>query len=184
MPNCRNTTTHFTCLCLPKNVWTPSNYCDWKRVSFYMNIQQDFKELLRLLEENKVEYLIVGGYAVAFHGYPRFTKDIDIYYNICSDNIRKLQKSLLRFGFTSKDLPEYLFRTKGNIITFGVEPVRVDIINDISGVKFVNAWKKRVRGHYGDVEVNFIGRLDLIRNKKSTLRLQDKVDSEKLSENK
>jgi hypothetical protein len=149
-----------------------------------MNIQQDFKELLRLLEEHQVEYLVVGGYAVAFHGYPRFTKDIDIYYNISPGNIRKLQESLLNFGFTSKDLSDDLFNTKGNIITFGVEPVRVDIINDISGVEFADAWGQRVRGHYGDVGVNFIGKLDLIKNKRSTPRLQDKADAEKLSENK
>jgi hypothetical protein len=121
-----------------------------------MNIQQDFEELLRLLEENKVEYLIVGGYAVAFHGFPRFTKDIDIYYNISPQNIQKLQKALLKFGFSSEDVPHDLFYTKGNIITFGVEPVRVDIINDISGVEFSDAWEKKIRGKYGDVEVNFL----------------------------
>ncbi len=108
-----------------------------------MNIQQDFEELLQLLEEHQVEYLIVGGYAVAFHGYPRFTKDIDIYYNSSSTNIQKLQKALSEFGFTSEELPTDLFQTKGNIITFGVEPVRVDIINDISGVAFNDAWKKK-----------------------------------------
>jgi hypothetical protein len=148
-----------------------------------MNIQQDFEELLKLLEEHRVEYLIVGGYAVAFHGYPRFTKDIDIFYNISSANNRKLQAALLKFGFTSKDFPADLFKKKGNIITFGVEPVRVDIINDISGVAFVDAWKKRVRGNYGDVEVNFISKVDLIKNKTATPRLQDKADAENLSEN-
>ena len=148
-----------------------------------MNIQQDFEELLKLLEEHKIEYLIVGGYAVAFHGYPRFTKDIDIYYNVSPTNIQKLQKALLKFGFTTKDIPAETFNTKGNIITFGVEPVRVDIINDISGIKFNDAWKKKVRGKYGKVEVNFISKIDLIKNKTSTSRLQDKADAEKLSEN-
>ena len=148
-----------------------------------MNIQQDFEELLKLLEEHKVEYLIVGGYAVAFHGYPRFTKDIDIYYNVSPTNIQKLQKALLKFGFTLKDIPADTFTTKGNIITFGVEPVRVDIINDITGVEFNDAWKKKVRGKYGNVEVNFISKTDLIKNKTSTPRLQDKADAEELSEN-
>jgi hypothetical protein len=147
-----------------------------------MNIQQDFEELLRLLEEYKVEYLIVGGYAVAFHGYPRFTKDIDIYYNDSSANIKKLQTALAKFGFPPQDLPADLFLTKGNIITFGVEPVRVDIINDISGVEFNDAWDKKVRGKYGAVQVNFIGKIDLIKNKSSTPRLQDKADAEKLSD--
>lgn len=75
-----------------------------------------------------------------------------------------------------------MFYTKGNIITFGVEPVRVDIINDISGVEFSDAWDKKIRGKYGDVEVNFISKIDLIKNKKSTSRLQDKADVEKLLE--
>jgi hypothetical protein len=148
-----------------------------------MNIQQDFEELLKLLEEHKIEYLIVGGYAVAFHGYPRFTKDIDIYYNVSPTNIKKLQKAFLMFGFTPKDIPPETFTAKGNIITFGVEPVRVDIINDISGVEFNDAWKKKVRGKYGKVEVNFISKIDLIKNKTSTSRLRDKADAEKLSEN-
>jgi hypothetical protein len=145
-----------------------------------MNIQHDFKELLRLLEEHKVEYLIVGGYAVAFHGFPRFTKDIDIYYHNSPGNIPKLRKALSRFGFTSKDLPARLFTQPGNIITFGVEPVRVDIINEIAGVTFTQAWEKRSRGVYGGIKVNFIGKSDLIQNKLSTKRLQDKVDAEKL----
>jgi len=148
-----------------------------------MNIQQDFEELLKLLEEHKIEYLIVGGYAVAFHGYPRFTKDIDVFYNISAINIQRLQKALEKFGFTTKDLPAELFYSKGNIITFGIEPVRVDIINEISGVEFNDAWKKRVRGKYGTAQVNFINKTDLIKNKTSTPRLQDKADAEKLSEN-
>ncbi len=148
-----------------------------------MNIQQDFEELLKLLEEHKIEYLIVGGYAVAFHGYPRFTKDIDIFYNISAINIQRLQKALEKFGFTTKDLPAELFYSKGTIITFGIEPVRVDIINEISGVEFNDAWNKRVRGNYGTAEVNFINKTDLIKNKTSTPRLQDKADAEKLSEN-
>jgi len=148
-----------------------------------MNIQQDFEELLKLLEEHNVEYLIVGGYAVAFHGYPRFTKDIDIYYNISAINILGLQKALEKFGFTTKDLPAELFYSKGNIITFGIEPVRVDLINEISGVEFNDAWENRARGNYGTSEVNFINKSDLIKNKTSTPRLQDKADAEKLSEN-
>jgi hypothetical protein len=147
-----------------------------------MNIQQDFEELLKLLEEQKVEYLIVGGYAVAFHGYPRFTKDIDIFYRRSSENIKKLQTALIKFGFPSHELPEELFQSKENVITFGIEPVRVDIISEIDGVDFDQAWGKRVRGSYGEAEVNFISRIDLIKNKKSTSRLQDKADAEKLSE--
>jgi predicted nucleotidyltransferase len=146
-----------------------------------MNIQQDFAELLKLLEEHHVEYMIVGGYAVAFHGHPRFTKDIDFFYNNTTRNVQNLIECLISFGFPQSDFSQDVFLTPGNIITFGVEPVRVDIINEISGVTFTEAWPKHVRGKYGDIEVNFISKIDLIKNKLSTTRLQDKADAEALN---
>ena len=75
-----------------------------------MNIQPDFEELLRLLEEHKVEYLIVGGFAVAYHGYPRFTKDIDIFFRGTGENIQKLRRALIEFGFADNELPQDLFQ--------------------------------------------------------------------------
>ena len=81
------------------------------------------EELLKLLEKNKVEYVIVGGYAVAFHGYPRFTKDIDIFFNKSKINISAIRKALLSFGFPEIDIPEKLFEDTGNIIQFGVIPL-------------------------------------------------------------
>jgi hypothetical protein len=146
-----------------------------------MHIQQDFEELLALLEKHKVKYMVVGGYAVAFHGYPRFTKDIDVFYERTPENVKNLMKVLVAFGFPPAELSEDIFKTKGNIITFGVEPVRVDIINDISGIEFGEAWPSHVRGKYGKTEVNFIGKLELIKNKSSTKRSKDKVDVEGLS---
>ena len=104
-----------------------------------MNIQPDFEKLLRLLECHKVKYMIVGGYAVAFHGFPRFTKDIDIYYSDSDEDITNLKKALLDFGFQHHQLPDELFKTKGNIITFGIEPIRIALLNEIDGVKFENA---------------------------------------------
>jgi hypothetical protein len=145
-----------------------------------MITQQHFEELLRLLEENNVEYVIVGGYAVAFHGYPRFTKDIDIFFRNSPDNIKKVIAALVLFGFPESDLPGSLFSDTGNIIQFGVSPLRVDIINEIDGVSFSEAFDNSVRGKYGSVEVNFIGRVQLIKNKKESGRPQDLVDAEKL----
>ena len=145
-----------------------------------MRIQQDFEELLGLLEENKVKYLIVGGYAVALHGYPRFTKDLDIFYENSEDNIVRLRKALLSFGFTQHDIPFDLFRTQGNILTFGIEPVRVDLINEIDGVEFNSAYANRVKSRYGRFEATFIGKKDLLFNKRSTNRLKDKVDAMEL----
>ncbi len=145
-----------------------------------MNTQQDFEEFLKLLEKNKVQYLIVGGYAVAFHGYPRFTQDIDIFYNNVKDNIKKIIDSLVEFGFSEKDLKEDIFIKKGNIIQFGIPPVRIDLINQIDGVSFEEAEKNKVRGKYGEIKVNFIGKKELIKNKNCTGRLKDKADIEEL----
>jgi len=121
-----------------------------------MNIQQDFEELLKLLEDNSVQYIIVGGYAVAYHGFPRLTKDIDFFFDNSKENVKKIIRSLIEFGFPEADLDVETFTTEGNIITFGVEPMRVDFINQISGVKFDEAWNNKVRGKYGKVEVNWV----------------------------
>ncbi|MBN1576042.1 MAG: nucleotidyltransferase [Chitinispirillaceae bacterium] len=146
-----------------------------------MNIQQDFEELLKLLEGNSVQYIIIGGYAVAYHGFPRLTKDIDFFFDNSKENVKKIILSLIAFGFPEADLDVETFTTEGNIITFGVEPVRVDFINQISGVKFDEAWNNKVRGKYGKVEVNFIGLMELLKNKSSTNRPKDKLDAEELS---
>ncbi|MDA3837798.1 MAG: hypothetical protein PF574_02330 [Candidatus Delongbacteria bacterium] len=145
-----------------------------------MNIQQDFKELLLLLEKNKIDYMVVGGYAVAFYGYPRFTKDIDIFFEVSKENVIKLIGTLIEFGFPESDLNEEMFLEKGNVITFGVEPVRVDFLNDIDGVDFKEAKLNRVRGKYDNTDIYFIGKDELIKNKLSTNRLQDKADVEEL----
>jgi len=145
-----------------------------------MNIHPDFEELFRLLEEHRVEYMIVGGYAVAFHGFPRFTNDIDIFFNSSVENVTRLREALISFGFIEKDLPEEAFTKKGNILTFGVAPSRVDLFNDIDGVTFSDAKTKSVRGTYGRIQVTFIGFEDLIRNKKATPRPKDKLDVDAL----
>ena len=147
-----------------------------------MITQQHFEELLKLLEENQVEYVVVGGYAVAFYGYPRFTKDIDIFFKNSELNVKRIKKALISFGFTDKDLPDDLFYEKGNIIQFGIEPLRVDIINEIDGVNIEDALKNSTRGKYGKVEINFIGINELIKNKESTGREQDIIDAKKLKE--
>jgi len=145
-----------------------------------MNTQLDFEELLKLLEENNVEYMIVGGYAVAFYGYPRFTKDIDIFFQCDPKNIKKLKNALYSFGFDKASLPDNIFTEEGNIIKFGIEPVRIDLLNKIDGVLFENIKSRTVRGRYGAVKVSFISKEDLITNKKASGRAQDIADLEKL----
>lgn len=95
-----------------------------RRAGFYMNIHPDFRDLLQSLEEHEVDYMIVGGYAVAYHGYPRFTNDIDIFSAASRDNVERLRAALLAFAFAfdEEDLPRDAFTTEGNIVTFGAEP--------------------------------------------------------------
>jgi predicted nucleotidyltransferase len=145
-----------------------------------MNTQPDFEELLRLLEKHNVDYMIVGGYAVAFHGHPRFTKDIDVFFDATTSNIDAIRNALCEFGFKKSEIPPELFCEPGNIVTFGAAPVRVDIINEIDGVSYADARVNRVRGSYGGVDVSFIGCDDLIMNKKATPRSKDKLDAEEL----
>jgi hypothetical protein len=146
-----------------------------------MNIQQDFEELLSLLRHNEVDFVVVGGYAVAFHGSPRFTKDIDIFYNNTDVNVSRIRKSLMEFGFSESDIPESSFTKEGNIVSFGVEPMRVDLLNRIDGVTFSEAVAGRIEGKYGKAEIFFIGKKELLKNKTSTSRLKDKMDAENLS---
>ncbi len=146
-----------------------------------MSTQPHFEEFLRLLEKNRVDYMVVGGYAVAFHGNPRFTGDIDIFYDGSKRNIALLRKALTDFGFPEADIPESVFAKKGDILTFGVPPVRVDLLNEIDGVDYASARPNIIRGRYGSVEASFIGFEDLLRNKRSTKRTKDKADIEELS---
>lgn len=147
-----------------------------------MNIHPDFEELLRLLEEHGIEYMIVGGYAVAYHGYPRFTKDIDLFFRLTRENALRLRQALMEFGFREEELPLEAFTTAGNVLTFGIAPTRVDLINEIDGVTYDEAYPNVVRGKYGDVDVTFIGLEDLVKNKKATPRIKDKGDVEELGQ--
>ena len=145
-----------------------------------MIIQQDFRELLRLLEENEVDYLIIGGYAVAFHGYPRFTKDLDIFFRNTPENIERLRKAFLGFGFSDEDIPEHIFSKKGNILVFGVPPTRIYLLNEIDGVGFEEAFRNSVKGIYDGLEARFIGYEELLQNKSASPRISDKGDLEEL----
>ncbi len=147
-----------------------------------MNIHPDFEELLRLFEEHGIEYMIVGGYAVAYHGYPRFTKDIDLFFRLTSENAIRLRQALVKFGFREEDLPLDAFTTAGNVLTFGIAPARVDLLNEIDGVTFEEARPNAVRGRYGNVDATFIGLADLVKNKKATPRIRDKGDVEELGQ--
>jgi predicted nucleotidyltransferase len=145
-----------------------------------MRIEKDFKEFIALLNENKVKYLIVGGFAFAFYVEPRYTKDIDIFVEASEENSKKIIAALTAFGFGNIGLKEEDFRKPGQIIQLGYAPVRIDVITSIAGVTFDSAWKNKVEGKYGDIPCFFISKDDLILNKQKAARPQDITDVKKL----
>jgi len=141
-----------------------------------MKSEKDFEELLKLFNKNKVKYCIVGAYAFAFYATPRFTKDLDMLVEPDKENAFKIIKSLGEFGFKSLDLTEKDFSREGKIVQLGYEPVRVDLMTSIEGCTFEEVWKNRAVGVYGKQKIFFIGINELIKNKKSLKRKQDKID--------
>lgn len=147
-----------------------------------MEIQQDFKELLALFNVHKVEYIIVGAYALAFHGAPRFTGDIDILVRPLPKNAKKILSVLKDFGFGSVNLSVDDFQKPDHVVQLGHPPVRVDIVTSITGVSWEEAERGKQEGVYGDVPVFFLGKEQYITNKQATGRLKDRADLEALGE--
>jgi len=134
------------------------------------------------LNVHKVRYLIVDGYAYAIHAEPRYTKDLDIFYEASENNAQRMLSCLKEFGFGSLDIKADDLMMPGRIIQLGVPPLRIDLINEIEGVAFSEAWNGKITAEYGGESINVIGKLDLIRNKKMTGREQDLLDAKRLEE--
>ncbi|MFZ0131850.1 MAG: hypothetical protein WAK95_04860 [Desulfobacterales bacterium] len=149
-----------------------------------MKTEKDYEEFLELLNRHDVRYCIIGAFAVAFHARPRFTKDMDILVDATTGNAEKLLAALSEFGFGSLNLAIEDFATRGNIIQFGYEPVRIDVLTSIKGLEFDDIWRSRIEGPYGKQTVNYIDRQNLIQAKKISNRAQDLADLELLSSNK
>jgi aminoglycoside-2''-adenylyltransferase len=147
-----------------------------------MEVQSDFKELLELFNSHKVDYLIAGGFALAYHGAPRYTGDIDLYVKPEAENAHRIINSLQDFGFGSLDLVKEDFMETGQIIQLGMPPGRIDIITSISGVGWEEAKAGKVTGTCGEVPVSFLGREQFVKNKKATGRSKDLADLEALGE--
>jgi hypothetical protein len=145
-----------------------------------MILDPDFKEFLQLLNKNKVRYLIIGGYAVAFHGYPRFTKDIDIWLWLNSENAKNVVKTLEDFGFASLGLNTDDFMESNTIIQLGYPPNRIDLILTASGVEFEDCYQTRIESEMDGVILPFIDLRNLKRNKRAAGRAQDLADVENL----
>lgn len=145
-----------------------------------MVLNQDFKEFIQLLNDHDVKYLVVGGYAVAFHGHPRYTKDIDLWIWLNDKNAKKILEVIKDFGFSSLNLEIDDFLNPENIIQLGYPPNRIDLLADLEGVDFEKCYSSKVESKIDNTKVNFIDLKNLKKNKKATGRHQDLADLENL----
>ncbi|GAA4311801.1 nucleotidyltransferase [Nibribacter koreensis] len=145
-------------------------------------LSQDFSEFVALLNQHKVEYLIVGGYAVTVHGYPRYTGDLDVWINSEEDTATKVMQVLEEFGFGALGLQKQDFLEPEAVVQLGYPPVRIDILTYIDGVTFAECYPQKVVLDIEGLSVNFISLPDLLKNKKSSGRTRDLNDLENLSE--
>lgn len=143
-------------------------------------LPQDFKEFLNLLRTNQVEYLLIGAYAVGYHGYPRATQDLDVWINSTRLNATRIVAVLHQFGFGSPEVTTEFVLRPNNIIRMGEEPVRIEILNWASGVAFDECYRERIVDTLDGVEVSVIGLSHLKQNKKAAGRLKDLADLEEL----
>jgi len=142
----------------------------------------DFRELLSLFNAEKVRYLIVGGFALAHYGRPRYTKDLDIWVDRSEENARRVFLALTKFGAPVENLSYRDFIEPEVVFQVGVEPLRIDLLTDITGVQFEGAWSRRESSMYGSVPVQVIGKADYIANKRASGRPSDLRDIEALLE--
>ncbi len=145
-----------------------------------IHLPQDFEEFLKLLNKNKVEYLLVGGYAVGYYGYPRATADMDIWVATSQKNAGRIISVLKEFGFDVPDLSEDIFLKEKQVIRMGQPPMRIELLTTLSGVGFDECFKKRTQAEISGIKVNVISLKHLKTNKAAAGRYSDKADLEKL----
>ena len=145
-----------------------------------MNLPPDFREFLRLLNAHQVEYLLIGGYAVAYHGYPRATAEMDIWIATHPRNAAQVVAALKEFGFDVPELSVELFQAENQIVRMGKPPVRIEIVTGISGVNFAECYAARVIHVLDGLEVSLISLHDLKLNKRAAGRYKDLDDLENL----
>jgi hypothetical protein len=145
-----------------------------------VKLQKDLREFIGLLSSHAVEYLIVGGHAVAFHGYPRLTVDLDFFVRPSPENAARLLAVLDDFGFGALGISAGDLIASNKIIQLGREPNRIDLLTGISGVSFEDAWADRVEGALDGLTVPFIGMESLLKNKRASGRPQDLADAQHL----
>jgi hypothetical protein len=140
----------------------------------------DFVDLLRAFAAAEVRHLVVGAYALAHHGRPLATGDLDVWIDPTPTNAARVMRALAAFGAPLQDLRDDDFSRPGIVFQIGVPPGRIDILTELTGLSFDEAWSDRERGRFGDDAVDFIGRDAFIRNKRATGRAKDLGDIEGL----
>jgi len=146
-----------------------------------MQLDSDFRDFVEHFTANDVRFLIVGGYALAAHGMPRFTGDLDAWVWISAENASKVIRSLEAFGFAGLGLTDEDFNQPDRVVQLGYPPYRIDILTSIEGVEFDGAWERRFVLNLDGIEVPFIGRDDLLTNKRVAGRPQDRADVERMT---
>ena len=140
----------------------------------------DWKEFFESLNSNRVEYVVVGALALAFHGYPRYTGDVDILIRQEQANAERVVAALVAFGFGSVGVTAEDLMAERAVIQLGYPPVRIDLLTSVSGVSFEDVWRGRVAGDFDGVPVHYIGRPELLRNKQAAGRPKDLGDAAEL----
>jgi hypothetical protein len=145
-----------------------------------MRLSSDLREFIGLLNSNEVDYLVVGAHAVAWHGYPRFTADIDLFVRPIASNGESILAALRAFGFGSLRIEASDFNQPDRVVQLGMPPNRIDLITSIAGVSFDEAWTGRVQGSIDGIPVAYVSLEHLIRNKESAGRPKDLADADAL----
>jgi hypothetical protein len=145
-----------------------------------MPLPEDWRAFIESLNSNGVEYVVVGAVALAHHGFPRYTGDLDVLVRNSPDNAQRLEAALAAFGLAALGLKAADFADAYRVIQLGVAPNRIDVLTSLTGLTFDQAWASRVEVAVAGTRVNFIGREALILNKRLTGRAQDKADLEAL----
>ena len=145
-----------------------------------MNLEEDLREFVELLNALNVRYIVVGAHAVAYYGHPRFTADLDLFIERSHENAERLVQVIERFGFGDLNLSADDFLQEDQVIQLGIAPNRIDLLTVLSGINFQEAWATREQGEIEGLTVPFISKEMLKRNKAATGRSQDLVDLEHL----
>ncbi len=144
-------------------------------------LNEDYRDMLQILLDNKVHLLVVGAYAMGAYGYPRATGDFDIWVEPSPENSKKVYSSLAKFGAPLTDISEQTFTEEGIVFQIGIAPRRIDIITHIDGVRFKDSYESRELIEVEGQHIPFISKNDLIKNKRSTGREKDRLDADYLS---